>query len=50
MTPSSAWMDTKFEQSGNKTTLLFGPKFLANKLYQLSPTQVITCYDQISIT
>ncbi|KAK7346498.1 hypothetical protein VNO80_21019 [Phaseolus coccineus] len=38
-TPSSAWMDTEFEPSGNKTSMLFGPKFLANKLYQLSPTQ-----------
>ncbi|XP_047160328.1 salicylic acid-binding protein 2-like [Vigna umbellata] len=38
-TPTSAWMDTKFEPSGNKTSMFFGPMFLTNKLYQRSPVQ-----------
>ncbi|XP_014508331.2 salicylic acid-binding protein 2-like isoform X2 [Vigna radiata var. radiata] len=38
-TPTSAWMDSRFEPSGNKTSLLFGPMFLANKLYQRSPVK-----------
>jgi len=45
-TPPSAWVDTEFEPSGNKTSMFFGPKFLTTKLYQLSPVQVITCYDK----
>ncbi|WVZ23382.1 hypothetical protein V8G54_001926 [Vigna mungo] len=39
MTPRSAWMDTRFEPSGNKTSMLFGPMFLTYKLYQRSPVK-----------
>ncbi|KAL5122728.1 Salicylic acid-binding protein 2 [Glycine soja] len=38
-TPSSAWLDTEFAPSGNKTSMFFGPNFLSNKLYQLSPIE-----------
>ncbi|CAJ1942699.1 unnamed protein product [Sphenostylis stenocarpa] len=38
-TPLSAWMETKFEPSGNKTSMLFGPEILSNKLYQRSPVE-----------
>lgn len=34
------WLDTEFSQSGNKTSMFFGPKFLSNKLYQCSSPQV----------
>ncbi|KAK2410991.1 salicylic acid-binding protein [Trifolium repens] len=34
--PADAWLDTKYFQSGSKTAMSFGPKFLSNKLYQLS--------------
>ncbi|XP_045786299.1 salicylic acid-binding protein 2-like [Trifolium pratense] len=35
-TPAAEWVDTEFFQSGNKTSMFFGPKFLSNKLYQQS--------------
>ncbi|CAJ2635487.1 unnamed protein product [Trifolium pratense] len=35
-TPTAEWVDTEFFQSGNKTSMFFGPKFLSNKLYQQS--------------
>ncbi|CAO2830809.1 unnamed protein product [Amaranthus hypochondriacus] len=39
----SYWLDTKFEGSGDPketlTTMLFGPQFLAKRLYQLSPPE-----------
>ncbi|KAK7386482.1 hypothetical protein VNO78_26744 [Psophocarpus tetragonolobus] len=38
-TPPAAWGDTVFDSTGNKTTMLFGPQILANKLYQLSPVE-----------
>ncbi|KAI8030236.1 Salicylic acid-binding protein 2 [Camellia lanceoleosa] len=44
-TPES-WLDTKFESYGTPemplTSMLFGPKFLASKLYQLCPIQDFT--------
>ncbi|KAE9614342.1 hypothetical protein Lal_00016759 [Lupinus albus] len=33
------WLDTEFYQSGNKSAMLFGPKFLSSKIYQLSSTE-----------
>ncbi|RZC23679.1 salicylic acid-binding protein 2-like [Glycine soja] len=38
-TPLAAWLDTEFAPSGNKTTMFFGPNFLSDKLYQLSPIE-----------
>ncbi|RZC23675.1 Salicylic acid-binding protein 2 isoform A [Glycine soja] len=38
-TSSSAWLDTEFAPSGNKTSMFFGPNFLSNNLYQLSPIE-----------
>ncbi|KAI4327499.1 hypothetical protein L6164_019950 [Bauhinia variegata] len=38
-TPATGWLDTQFSLSGSKTSMLFGPKFLSDKLYQLSPTE-----------
>ncbi|KAF5961246.1 hypothetical protein HYC85_002455 [Camellia sinensis] len=44
-TPES-WLDTKFESYGTPemplTSMLFGPKILASKLYQLCPIQDFT--------
>ncbi|XP_058766174.1 salicylic acid-binding protein 2-like [Vicia villosa] len=37
--PADEWLDTEFSQSGNKTSMFFGPKFLSNKLYQCSSPQ-----------
>jgi pimeloyl-ACP methyl ester carboxylesterase len=34
--PAAEWLDTEFSQSGNKTSMFFGSKFLSNKLYQQS--------------
>jgi len=34
------WLDTEFSKSENKTTVIFGPKFLSKKLYQASSTEV----------
>ncbi|KAK7386480.1 hypothetical protein VNO78_26740 [Psophocarpus tetragonolobus] len=39
--PSAGWLDTDFAPNGNKTSLLFGPKFLSDKIYQLSPIEDI---------
>ncbi|XP_020239375.1 salicylic acid-binding protein 2 [Cajanus cajan] len=38
-TPSAEWLDTEFSPTGNKTLMFFGPKFLSNKLYQLSSVE-----------
>ncbi|KAK7386481.1 hypothetical protein VNO78_26742 [Psophocarpus tetragonolobus] len=38
-TPFAEWLDTDFSPRGNKTSMFFGPKFLSNKLYQLSSTE-----------
>uniref|UniRef100_A0A0R0FZI3 AB hydrolase-1 domain-containing protein n=1 Tax=Glycine max TaxID=3847 RepID=A0A0R0FZI3_SOYBN len=38
-TPLAAWLDTEFAPSGNKTSMFFGPNFLSDKLYQLSPIE-----------
>ncbi|XP_038880896.1 salicylic acid-binding protein 2-like [Benincasa hispida] len=42
-TPMEAWLDTKFCPYGTETqpltSMLFGPKFMAKRLYQLSPPQ-----------
>ncbi|KAL2333627.1 hypothetical protein Fmac_014840 [Flemingia macrophylla] len=38
-TPSAEWLDTEFSPSGYKTLMFFGPKFLSNKLYQLSSVE-----------
>ncbi|XP_058766207.1 salicylic acid-binding protein 2-like [Vicia villosa] len=34
--PAADWLDTEFSQSGNKTAISFGPKFLSNRLYPRS--------------
>ncbi|CAI8609210.1 unnamed protein product [Vicia faba] len=34
--PTADWLDTEFSQSGNKTAILFGPKFLSDRLYPRS--------------
>ncbi|RDY11133.1 Salicylic acid-binding protein 2, partial [Mucuna pruriens] len=38
-TPSTEWLDTEFYPCGKKTSMFFGPKFLSNKLYQLSSVE-----------
>ncbi|KAJ1436524.1 Alpha/Beta hydrolase fold [Sesbania bispinosa] len=38
-TLAAGWLDTEFLPCGNKTSMLFGPKFLSTKLYQLSSTE-----------
>ncbi|XP_014507095.1 salicylic acid-binding protein 2 [Vigna radiata var. radiata] len=35
------WLDTEFFKSENKTTIVFGPKFLSKKLYQASSIEDI---------
>ncbi|KAK2357251.1 salicylic acid-binding protein [Trifolium repens] len=37
--PADEWLDTEYFQSGSKTAMSFGPKFLSNKLYQQSSTE-----------
>ncbi|OIW09757.1 hypothetical protein TanjilG_18087 [Lupinus angustifolius] len=37
--PEGGWLDTEFYPCGNKSAMSFGPKFLASKIYQLSPTE-----------
>ncbi|CAJ2635488.1 salicylic acid-binding protein 2-like [Trifolium pratense] len=37
--PAAEWLDTENFQSGSKKSMLFGPKFLSNKLYQQSSTE-----------
>ncbi|XP_020239382.1 salicylic acid-binding protein 2 [Cajanus cajan] len=39
--PSENWLDSEFTQSGNKTVVNFGPKFLSDKLYQASSIEDI---------
>ncbi|KAK7346501.1 hypothetical protein VNO80_21022 [Phaseolus coccineus] len=39
--PAPNWSNTKFLQSGNKTVVVFDPKFLSTKLYQGSSIQDI---------
>ncbi|RDX83277.1 Salicylic acid-binding protein 2, partial [Mucuna pruriens] len=39
MSPVDAWLDTEYAPTGNKTIMLFGPKYLSNKLYQLSSVE-----------
>ncbi|RDX79120.1 Salicylic acid-binding protein 2, partial [Mucuna pruriens] len=39
--PEANWLDTEFSQNGNKTIVVFGPKFLSNKLYQASSIEDI---------
>ncbi|KAK2410988.1 salicylic acid-binding protein [Trifolium repens] len=36
---AAEWLDTEFSESGNKTSMLFGPKFLSDKLYQQTSTE-----------
>ena len=42
--PREFWMDTEFgenrEDGGSSSWFLFGPKCMANKIYQFSPTEV----------
>lgn len=38
--PAAEWLDTEFFESGNKTAMFFGPKFLSDKLYQCSSAEV----------
>ncbi|KAI4327500.1 hypothetical protein L6164_019951 [Bauhinia variegata] len=40
-TPAAEWLDTQLSSNGSKTSMLFGPRFLSDKLYQLSPTEDI---------
>ncbi|XP_047160331.1 salicylic acid-binding protein 2-like [Vigna umbellata] len=35
------WLDTEFSKGENKTTIVFGPKFLSEKLYQASSIEDI---------
>ncbi|WJX89757.1 hypothetical protein P8452_71727 [Trifolium repens] len=35
-TPAAEWLDTEFSHSGNKKSMIFGPKFLSKKLCQQS--------------
>nr|AFK45669.1 unknown [Lotus japonicus] len=37
--PAADWLDTEFLPCGNKKSIVFGPKFLVTKLYQLSPAE-----------
>ncbi|KAI5418195.1 salicylic acid-binding protein 2 [Lathyrus oleraceus] len=37
--PAAEWLDTEFFESGNKTAMFFGPKFLSDKLYQCSSAE-----------
>ncbi|RDX74128.1 Methylesterase 1, partial [Mucuna pruriens] len=39
--PAANWLDSAFSQNGNKTTVVFGPKFLSDKLYQASSIEDI---------
>ncbi|KAK8471530.1 hypothetical protein PHAVU_003G248025 [Phaseolus vulgaris] len=39
--PAPNWSDNEFLQSGNKTVVVFGPKFISTKLYQGSSIQDI---------
>lgn len=45
-TPAENWLDTQFLPYGTPeeplTSMTFGPKFLADKLYRLSPPEVIS--------
>lgn len=36
--PTTEWLDSEIWNSGNKTTFIFGTKFLSTKLYQLCPS------------
>ncbi|KAJ1436532.1 Alpha/Beta hydrolase fold [Sesbania bispinosa] len=38
-TTEAEWLDTKFSPCGNKTSILFGPKFFSTKFYQRSSTE-----------
>ncbi|KAL2333625.1 hypothetical protein Fmac_014838 [Flemingia macrophylla] len=40
-TPSDIFSDSEFTHVGNKTVVVFGPKFLSNKLYQASSSEDI---------
>lgn len=42
-------LDSEFSKSGNKTIVVFGPKFLSNKLNQASTIEVITYYNLVHI-
>ncbi|KAF8377491.1 hypothetical protein HHK36_030871 [Tetracentron sinense] len=46
ITPADAWLDTQFSQYGRPekpaTSMVFGPKFVSSKLYQLSSLQDAT--------
>nr|AFK45222.1 unknown [Lotus japonicus] len=37
--PAADWLDAEFLPCGNKKSIVFGPKFLVTKLYQLSPAE-----------